>query len=138
MFYGVIIKDVEPVATSSRDGAVTFVGNYSPYTTSIDKTVLYLGSSSTLYWPNAEMTFGAFRAHFQLNNGLECGENDSQGQIKSYALRFGEGNETGISLINDRLPRANDAWYTIDGRKLPSKPAGKGVYINNGHKVVIK
>ena len=31
-----------------------------------------------------------------------------------------------------------DGWYTIDGRKLYGKPTKKGIYINNGNKVVIK
>ena len=31
-----------------------------------------------------------------------------------------------------------DGWYTIDGRKLYGKPMNKGIYINNGNKVVIK
>ena len=31
-----------------------------------------------------------------------------------------------------------DAWYTLDGRKLDSKPTTKGVYIYKGNKVVIK
>ncbi len=29
-------------------------------------------------------------------------------------------------------------WFTLDGRRLSSKPTAKGIYINNGHKVVIK
>ena len=29
-------------------------------------------------------------------------------------------------------------WYTLDGRKLSGKPAKKGVYVNNGQKVVIR
>lgn len=29
-------------------------------------------------------------------------------------------------------------WYTLDGRKLSSKPAAKGVYIRGGRKVVVK
>ena len=29
-------------------------------------------------------------------------------------------------------------WYTIDGRKLEGRPVKKGVYINNGKKVVVK
>lgn len=36
-------------------------------------------------------------------------------------------------MINDKA-----GWYTIDGRKLSGKPMKKGVYIHNGHKVVIK
>lgn len=31
----------------------------------------------------------------------------------------------------------NDSWYTIDGRKLPARPTDKGLYINNGKKVMI-
>lgn len=29
-------------------------------------------------------------------------------------------------------------WYTLDGRKLSSKPAAKGIYIRGGRKVVVK
>ena len=31
-----------------------------------------------------------------------------------------------------------DAWYTMDGRKLNGVPTQRGVYMNNGRKVVIK
>ncbi|MBO4397720.1 MAG: hypothetical protein J5805_04200, partial [Bacteroidaceae bacterium] len=31
-----------------------------------------------------------------------------------------------------------DEWYTLDGVKLNEKPTMKGLYINNGHKVVIE
>jgi hypothetical protein len=32
----------------------------------------------------------------------------------------------------------NEAWYTLDGVRLSGKPTAKGIYINNGKKVVIK
>ena len=32
----------------------------------------------------------------------------------------------------------SDAWYSTDGRRLNGKPAQKGVYINNGKKIIIK
>jgi hypothetical protein len=32
----------------------------------------------------------------------------------------------------------NDDWYSLDGRKLDGKPTARGIYINNGKKVVIK
>lgn len=35
-----------------------------------------------------------------------------------------------------QLPAAG--WYTLDGRKLAGKPVRKGVYVNDGRKVVIK
>ena len=33
---------------------------------------------------------------------------------------------------------ADDIWYSLDGRRLSGKPVNKGLYINNGHKKVIK
>ena len=32
----------------------------------------------------------------------------------------------------------SEAWYTLDGVRLSGKPSTKGIYINNGKKVVIK
>ena len=32
----------------------------------------------------------------------------------------------------------SDAWYTLDGIRLSDKPSTKGIYINNGKKIVIK
>ena len=54
---------------------------------------------------------------------------------------FVQGN--GISTGIDSGQRSKglgqrDGWYSIDGRKLNGKPAKKGIYINNGNKVVIK
>lgn len=45
---------------------------------------------------------------------------------------------TEVKEVNASLEVKDDSWYTIDGRKLNGKPTAKGVYINNGHKIVIK
>ena len=140
VFNGAVIKNVQPAATSSSDNAVTFVGLYSPkaFTAEGDKTILYLGADDKLHYPNGEMTIYAFRSYFQLNNGLVCGEPDQSGGVNAFVLNFGHGNETAISLITYPSSLTFDAWYTIDGRKLIGKPTTKGIYINNGRKVVIK
>ena len=31
-----------------------------------------------------------------------------------------------------------DGWYTLDGKRLSTQPTQKGIYVNNGKKVVIK
>ena len=50
-----------------------------------------------------------------------------------------DGTITAISEINAERVAANaEGWYTINGIKLQSAPVEKGVYINNGKKVVIK
>ena len=51
------------------------------------------------------------------------------------------GDETGIHSIENgkwKIDNSDDAWYSLDGRKLNGKPTKKGLYINNGKKVVIK
>ena len=51
-----------------------------------------------------------------------------------------DGQTTSIKTLNTETMKAYAAegWYTIDGIKLQSVPTEKGVYINNGKKIVIK
>ena len=64
-------------------------------------------------------------------------------------LSISEDIETGIQAIHNscsgkryaitQLTIDNgQAWFTIDGRRLSGKPSQKGIYIVNGHKVVVK
>jgi hypothetical protein len=58
---------------------------------------------------------------------------------RSFSMVF-EDENTRIVSTTDRTDQSDkaDAWYTLDGRKLQGKPTQKGLYIENGHKVVIK
>ena len=44
---------------------------------------------------------------------------------------------TGITTVN-REQITNNYWYTLDGRRLNDRPSQRGIYINQGIKVVIK
>lgn len=46
----------------------------------------------------------------------------------------------GITDIgNDAKPTATtDAWFTLDGRQLPSRPSRAGIYLRNGHKIAVR
>ena len=51
------------------------------------------------------------------------------------------GQTTGIGTIDTKTGEMtfdSEAWYTLDGVRLSGKPTKKGLYINNGKKVVIK
>ena len=45
---------------------------------------------------------------------------------------------TAIASILSGQSSANGQWYTLDGRKLNGVPTQRGIYINNGKKIVVK
>jgi hypothetical protein len=42
------------------------------------------------------------------------------------------------SVANDESLEQNNAWYDLQGRKLPGKPTEPGLYIVGGNKVLVK
>ena len=138
-FSGVTINYVDAAVKTDN---VTFQGSFSPVSLAAnDKTVLYLGSDNKLYYPTADMTVGSCRAVFRLKD-ITAGDLASGANARRFVVNFGDGEKTTgiISIDNGQLIIDNsmDAWYTLDGRRLTGKPTAKGLYINNGRKVVIK
>ena len=123
----------------SSDNYVTFRGTYDPVTFEAnDRTKLFLGSANTLYYPSADVTVNAFRAYFQLNNGLTAGDPAAPNApgVRTFNLNFGE-ESTGISSTPNPSMNGGE-WYDLQGRRLNTKPTASGLYIHNGLKVAIK
>lgn len=81
---------------------------------------------------SAETKMPANRAYLQiLTADIPTGSTS-----RTITLNWGD-ETTGIILPTTKLTNS-DAWYTLDGRRIMSKPTQKGVYIYGGHKVVIK
>ena len=79
-------------------------------------------------------------AYFQLKDITAGDPADPASTVKAFVLNF-DGTETGISLTPDNArdrDGANEAWYTVDGRKLNGKPTQRGIYVKNGKKVTVK
>jgi hypothetical protein len=58
---------------------------------------------------------------------------------REFIMNFGEGETTGIQPIrmeNGTTPA--EGTYDLSGRRIQGQPTQKGVYIQNGKKVVIK
>ena len=137
VFENVTIKGDSNTPTATD--AVTFQGLYSPLSiTAEDNTMLYMGAGNTLYYPNGEMTIGAFRAYFRLANGITAGDlSSAQGAM--IVLNFDGEETTGIENLNPaHASESEGSWFTLDGRRINGKPSQRGIYINNGKKVVIK
>ena len=71
----------------------------------------------------------AFRGYFDFVDVLS-----SQEQASNIRIRINGEHTTGIELTNDDI--INGIIYDIQGRQVRS--ANKGVYINNGKKIIIK
>ena len=53
-------------------------------------------------------------------------------------LKISKGDDTGIENIEYTIDSQSGAWYTLDGRRLSSKPTKKGLYLQSGKKIVVK
>lgn len=69
---------------------------------------------------------------------LELKEEQAQKASSRGVLSIGDDGTTGIQQIDNGLNLEKNGWYTLDGRRLNAAPSRKGLYINNGKKVVIK
>ena len=143
VFSGVTVSDAtndydthtaSPAVTT--DERVRFIGTYDQKTIAgEDKSILFLGAGNALYYPsgqNGGVTIGACRAYFKI------GDDTAQArQLTDFNLNFSEA--TGITTTNyTNFTNSDNSWYSLDGRKLATKPTAKGLYIHGGVKVVIK
>ena len=149
MFTGVTVDaTMHDRGCNLGDGkSISLVGNYSPVVYAAGtahKDVLFLGSGSTLYYPDGTKatTINACRAYFQLN-GITAG--DPENGVKAFVLNFGEVIDQIDEMKNERMKneKSDDAWYDLQGRKMKNErmkneKLPRGIYIHNGKKVVIK
>lgn len=76
---------------------------------------------------------------FQNARRMTRGASEELPQTITVVLLSSNGGTTSIGTIDTKTGEISfDGWYTMDGRKLDGKPTKKGLYINNGRKVVIK
>ena len=133
MFQGVTISETANAVSTQY---VDFVGTYSPVTLlADDKSKLFLSTDNTVYYPSVDKTVNAFRAYFELK-GLTAGDLPSA-DVRVFVLNFDDKAPTGIRSI-DNVGKESGAWYDLQGSRLVGKPAAKGIYINNGNKIVVK
>ena len=133
-FSGVTISSA---TANVGDANIDFIGCTSPVSfIENDRSILFLGGDNKLYYPSTAMTIGAFRAYFKLSEELKVKSEESL--VREFMLNFGDE----ATSLNEELRIKNEelagAWYTIDGRKFGGKPTQKGIYINNGRKVIVK
>ncbi len=133
------------------NSTVAFCGTYNAITNIADKwgnasvngadkplDVLLLGADNTLRYAGSGASLGACRAYFLVDPAaVEAGAS----RLTSFSIDFGEGEATAIKEIGNSQSsnrKSPDVWYSLNGVRLSGKPTQRGIYINNGKKVVIK
>ena len=139
VFSGVTINATASTTVSDYDDELAEVqmkGCYSPVSVDAnDKSILFLGDENTLYYSSVNRNIRSCRAYFSVpyikqNAGVKA---------RAFHLDFGDEEATGILEISaDSKEKKDDAWYSLAGVRLSGKPTQRGIYINNGNKVVIK
>lgn len=140
VFAGTAFGSYTPDEKAVQTDVIAFKGQYAPLTIGEggDNTLLYLGAGNSLYYPNGPMTINAFRAYFQLQDGLTGGETPSRERLNNIILNY-DGSANRISDLHPSAvtDRAN-GWYTLDGRRLNGRPQTKGVYVHGDRKLVVE
>ena len=130
-------KQTDEIATmQTMEDTYTIFGTYEPTTPTADDPFYYINTSGTMSLGNdGKVTVGAFRWIMRVESKF--------GNKPAYVRQmvFFDGEEaTGIISVHGSgfTVNGSDVWYTLDGRKLDGKPTARGLYINNGKKIVIK
>ena len=139
VFEGVTISNSTAQTVESETTGletVQMVGTYSPVSViADDKSILFLGDANTLYYSTVDRQIRSCRAYFSVPyiNG------HAEAKARAFALSFDGEETTGILEVSANYNGVTDeAWYSLDGVRLSGKPTQRGLYINNGKKVVIK
>ena len=139
VFFGVTINATATTTVSDADTGlqeVQMVGCYSPVSVvADDKSILFLGDNNTLYYSTENRNIRSCRAYFSVPY-----INQTPGaKARAFVLNFDDEEATGILEISaDSKEKKDDAWYSLAGVRLSGKPTQRGIYINNGNKVVIQ
>ena len=74
-----------------------------------------------------------------LTRGAAATDDLPQSITVRLVSRSGETTAIGeIDTKTGKMTFDSEVWYTLDGVRLSGKPSTKGIYINNGRKIVIK
>ena len=129
-FAGVNLNDA--TATPTEKTHVDFVPTLGKTLVEGDvKDILILNTSGTLVHPSAVGNMKGFRGYFVMHEAASL--------ARAFVINFGDGETSGIQPIrmeNGTTPA--EGTYDLSGRRIQGQPTQKGVYIQNGKKVVVK
>ena len=140
VFTNKIIKNsTDPSVQDATTGAPNkFIGVYSGKYKGFDPEVDYVfgTSESATTYQRSSKDFYIFPLSAYIKFGTAQGSN-----TRLIIIDEPDGSTTAIDVLTNEVVYSKafaEGWYTLNGVKLQSAPTTKGIYINNGKKVVIK
>ena len=157
--------DYDANALTATSGNWTFKGTYSPLAYKANGTANLTGhvygfASKTKYVDGeGEVQAGEFvhakdgasvppmrcyltyksGSQFAGTRGMTRADDDDMPQTITVRFVNSRGEVTAIGTLNTQTGEiTTDGWYTLNGTRLNGKPSKRGIYINNGRKIVIK
>ena len=139
VFEGVTVSSTAAQTVESTTAgleSIQMVGCYSPVSvTADDKSILFLGDANTLYYSTIDRQIRSCRAYFS----VPYIKNNAGAKARAFALSFDGEDVTGILGVSaDSTDVKDGVWYSLDGVRLSGKPTQRGIYLNNGKKIIIK
>ena len=122
------VQVVAPTADVNVAGKnIDFVGTYAPIA-AIAKGDYFIGNGA-IYKSAGNTSMKAFRAYFEFADVLASVEGSSAPVFISF-----DGGTTGINNVKQTV--GDNKYYNLSGQQVENP--GKGLYIQNGKKVIIK
>lgn len=125
-FQNVTVFNFTTTAGDSQHGNVTFHGTYAPMAAGELTGKVGLTNQGRLIPATETATIKGFRGYFEVAEGTEVKGISIDGQLVD-----------GIEDLRGGQRAQSESVYTLDGRRI-SQPAHKGIFIQNGKKVVVK
>ena len=129
-FEGITLKTTTPETVTSNDGQYSFVAVYSPKTLALDKTERYLSTDESLNYPVSADNKA------NLLKGLHAYYRVPATAIVKISFSSTSDAITRPYMLTNKVMKVYNLNGQYVGSTLSNLP--KGVYIVNGHKLIIK
>jgi len=130
-----IVYDEDP-SVSAADGKVKFIGVYDGKKDFKGHEYIFSLKNGNISGTTATSYIPPMSAYIHMEDQM-----DGMTNAPVFNIEEPDGSTTSISAVDfatNGSVMSNEGWYTVNGIKLTAAPTEKGVYVNNGKKVVIK
>ena len=131
----VTIPVTEPVTLALADSTIKMVPAFHGIGRASDVWAINVGESRDQYLEGS-----VFERDYREVRPFEAYTvHTGEGPAPRFVLITEIGGTTGIEDVRGLMSDGRgDKWYDLNGRRLQQKPTQKGVYLNNGRKVIIR